>query len=45
MPMAPGEQYKGKLNADITLNGRMSTIEQERYEDFKADGFICEMRK
>ena len=40
MPMAPGEQYKGKLNADISLNGRMSTIEQERYEDFKADGLI-----
>ena len=40
MPMAPGEQYKGKLNADIALNGRMSTIEQERYEEFKADGLI-----
>ena len=40
MPMAPGEQYKGKLNADIKLNGRMSTIEQERYEDFKADGLV-----
>ena len=40
MPMAPGEQYKGKLNADISLNGRMSTIEQERYEEFKADGLI-----
>jgi len=40
MPMAPGEQYKGKLNADISLNGRMSTIEQERYEEFKAVGLI-----
>jgi hypothetical protein len=40
MPMAPGESYKGKLRADIALNGNMSTIEQERYEAFDADGII-----
>jgi hypothetical protein len=40
MPMAEGESYKGKLKADIRLNGKMSTIEEERYEDFKAEGLI-----
>ena len=40
MPMAAGESYQGKLLADIALNGKMSTIEQERYEDFDADGII-----
>lgn len=40
MPMATGESYQGKLLADIALNGKMSTIEQERYEDFDADGII-----
>jgi hypothetical protein len=40
MPMATGESYQGKLRADIALNGNMSTIEQERYEEFDADGII-----
>ncbi len=40
MPMAEGESYQGKLLADIALNGKMSTIEQERYEEFDADGII-----
>ncbi len=40
MPMADGESYQGKLLADIALNGNMSTIEQERYEDFDAKGMV-----
>lgn len=40
MPLAEGESYKGKLNADVTLNGRMSAIEKERYQDFNAKGLV-----
>ena len=40
MPMAAGESYQGKLRADLALNGNMSTIEQERYEDFDAKGMV-----
>lgn len=40
MPLAEGESYKGKLNADVSLNGRMSSIENEQYEKFNAKGLI-----
>tara|TARA_R110000737_G_scaffold17480_2_gene35199 strand:- start:16188 stop:18977 length:2790 start_codon:yes stop_codon:yes gene_type:complete len=40
MPMAEGESYNGKLDADVTLNGRMSAIENENYEAFNAAGTI-----
>ena len=40
MPVAQGESYTGKLDADIVLNGRMSAIETERYEDFNAAGTL-----
>lgn len=40
MPLAEGESYKGKLNADIDLNGRMSAIEKEQYEQFNAKGVL-----
>jgi hypothetical protein len=40
MPMLPGESYKGKMEADMHFSGRMSAIEQERYEDFEASGFL-----
>ena len=40
MPLAEGESYKGKLNADVALNGRMSAIETEQYEKFHAQGLI-----
>lgn len=40
MPLAEGESYKGKLNADVTLNGRMSAIETEQYQKFNAQGLI-----
>ena len=31
---------KGLLECDLTLEGRMSTLEKEQYEDFKADGML-----
>lgn len=40
MPLAKGESYTGKLDADVVLNGRMSSIEKERYEDFNAAGTL-----
>jgi hypothetical protein len=38
--MGEGESYNGKLDADISLNGKMSAIDQERYEDFNAMGTL-----
>lgn len=40
IPLTEGESYNGKLDADVKLNGRMSAIEQERYEDFNANGTL-----
>ncbi|MNK00468.1 putative assembly protein [compost metagenome] len=40
MPLAEGESYNGKLNADVALNGRMSAIETEQYQKFNAQGLI-----
>ena len=40
MPLAEGEKYQGKLESDIEINGRLSAIEQERYEDFQAVGTL-----
>lgn len=40
MPLAEGESYSGKLNADVSVNGRMSALEREDYEAFKALGIL-----
>lgn len=40
IPMGEGESYTGKLDADVKLNGRMSSIEKERYEEFDARGTL-----
>jgi hypothetical protein len=40
MPLAEGESYNGKLDADVKLNGRMSAIENENYEAFDAIGTV-----
>lgn len=40
IPMAPGESYSGKLDADVALNGKMSSIESGRYQEFKAEGML-----
>jgi len=35
-----GTQLTGLMNADVTINGNMSAIEQQRYEQFNAAGNI-----
>ena len=40
IPLEEGEEYAGTITADLDLAGRLSAIEEERYEDFKAEGQI-----
>jgi len=40
IPMGEGESYNGKLVADIVLKGKVSALENENYEAFKADGTL-----
>lgn len=40
IPMGEGESYSGNINADLAVNGRMSALEKEDYEAFKASGSI-----
>lgn len=40
MPMAEGESYTGKLDANVDLNGRMSALDRGDYEAFKAQGTL-----
>jgi hypothetical protein len=40
IPMGDGESYKGKLKADVNLNGRLSAIDKGNYEAFKASGTL-----
>lgn len=40
MPMAEGESYTGKMNANVNINGRMSALDNEDYEAFKAEGTL-----
>lgn len=40
IPLAEGEKYSGKLDANIKLDGRMSSLEKEDYEAFKAEGLL-----
>jgi len=35
-----GTQLKGLMNADVTLQGKVSAIEKQQYEQFNAAGFI-----
>ncbi len=39
-PLEEGEKLSGSLTADITLKGKLSSIEKEEYEKFTALGFI-----
>lgn len=38
IPLEQGTTIRGKMNADLFMNGKMSAIEQKRYQDFKAAG-------
>ncbi len=40
IPMEAGEDYQGGIDADLDFSGKLSAIEEERYEDFKAKGKI-----
>jgi uncharacterized protein involved in outer membrane biogenesis len=40
IPLEKGESYTGILDANVDLNGRMSSIEQEKYDEFDAKGTI-----
>lgn len=37
-PLGEGENYNGILTSDVNINGRMSALENEDYEKFKAEG-------
>ena len=39
-PIEEGEEYNGKLTSDISIEGRMSTLEKEEYEKFDAKGTL-----
>lgn len=40
VPLEDGTSMSGMLKSDVTMDGRMSAIEQERYDDFQASGLI-----
>jgi len=40
IPLEEGDKVSGQIKADIALAGRMSSIEKERYEEFKAEGTL-----
>lgn len=40
MPLAEGESYNGVLTSDLSIDGRISALEREDYEAFKAEGVL-----
>ncbi len=40
IPLDPDEKMRGVFTADIALAGKLSTIENEQYEEFKAEGSL-----
>ncbi|MEQ8909490.1 MAG: AsmA-like C-terminal region-containing protein [Vicingaceae bacterium] len=38
VPLEKGDELSGTITSDFSLAGNLSTIEQERYEEFKAEG-------
>jgi hypothetical protein len=40
IPMEKGDKLNGMLTSDVTLEGNYSAIENEKYQDFKAEGSI-----
>jgi len=39
-PLGEGEEYNGKLTSDISIEGKMSTLEKEEYDKFDAKGSL-----
>lgn len=40
-PFSPGSDIRGELDVNLQLKGNLSAIENERYRDFKALGFLA----
>ena len=40
IPIEEGDQYKGIINANFEFGGLLSSIENEKYEEFKSEGSI-----
>ncbi len=40
IPVEEGEGYRGKINASFEFGGLLSSIENEKYEEFKSEGSI-----
>ena len=40
VPLEKGDELNGKIEANVNLAGRVSAIEQEKYELFKAEGDV-----
>ncbi len=40
VPLEKGDDMNGTITADIDIDGRMSSIEKEKYEEFKAAGTL-----
>ncbi len=41
VPMEKGDDLNGMITADVKMKGLMSAIEQEKYEDFHAEGKLA----
>ena len=41
IPMETGDEMNGDINADIRLKGKVSALEEERYEEFVAKGQLA----
>src|SRR5690554_2376481 len=39
-PLSEGEEYNGKLTSDLSIEGRMSSLEKEEYDKFDAKGSL-----
>src|SRR5690606_12110082 len=40
IPLEEGDELAGIFTADVSVEGNLSTLEQERYEEFKAKGSL-----
>jgi len=43
VPMENGDEMNGDITADITIKGKVSALDEERYEDFDAQGQLAIM--
>ncbi len=41
VPLEEGEELNGIIESDITMKGRMSTLEQEKYDEFDCQGTLA----